>query len=79
MINKKKEHVKFYESNLNKIIKSDKILFTNETKIDITPFSNDSIRLSLENKEKLKSGKEESYKLLNKLEKKFESSKKISG
>ena len=40
----------------------------------MAPFINDSIRLSRENQEKLKSGDEEVFKLINKPEKKFEKS-----
>ena len=40
----------------------------------MAPFLNDSIRLSKENQEKLKSGEEEAFKLINKPEKKFEKS-----
>ena len=43
----KKERVKFCESILNKRIKGEQIFFTDETKIDMTPFLNDSIRLIL--------------------------------
>ena len=55
-------------------IKGEQIFFTDETKIDMAPFLNDSIRLSKENQEKLKSGDEEAFKLVNKPEKKFEKS-----
>lgn len=75
----KKERVKFCESILNKRIKGEQIFFTDETKIDMAPFLNDSIRLSLENQKKLKSGNEDAYKLVNKQEKKFEKSIMIAG
>ena len=75
----KKERVKFCESVLNKRIKGEHIFFTDETKIDMAPFLNDSIRLSLENQKKLKSGNEDAYKLMNKPEKKFERSIMIAG
>ena len=75
----KKERVKFCENILNKRIKGEQIFFTDETKIDMAPFLNDSIRLSLENQKKLKSGNEDAYKLMNKPEKKFEKSIMISG
>ena len=70
----KKERLKFCEDILDKKIKGDQIFFTDETKIDMAPFINDSIRLSRENQEKLKSGDEEVFKLINKPEKKFEKS-----
>ena len=66
----KKERVKFCEA----ILEGDQIFFIKETKIDMAPFINDSIRLSRENQEKLKSGDEEVFKLINKPEKKFEKS-----
>ena len=67
----KKERVKFCENILNKKIKGEHIFFTDETKIDMAPFLNDSIRLSLENQRKLKNGEEEAFKLVNKPEKKI--------
>ena len=70
----KKERIKFCESILKRKIKGEQIFFTDETKIDMAPFLNDSIRLSKENQEKLKSGEEEAFKLINKPEKKFEKS-----
>ena len=65
----KKERVKFCENILNRRIRGDQILFTDETKIDLTPFLNDSIRLSIKNQEKLKQGDEEAFKLVNKAQK----------
>ena len=70
----KKDIVKFCESILNRKIKGEQILFTDETKIDMAPFLNHSLRLSKKNQEKLKSGDEEAFKLVNKPEKKFEKS-----
>ena len=70
----KKKRVEFCESILKRKIKGEQILFTDETKIDMAPFLNDSIRLSKKNQEKLKSGDEEAFKLVNKPEKKFEKS-----
>ena len=75
----KKERVKFCENILNRRIRGDQILFTDETKIDLAPFLNDSIRLSIKNQEKLKQGDEEAFKLVNKAEKKFEKSIMIAG
>ena len=71
--------MKFCENILNKKIKGEHIFFTDETKIDMAPFLNDSIRLSLENQRKLKNGEEEAFKLVNKPEKKFEKSIMIAG
>ena len=67
----KKERIKFCENILNRKIRGDQIFFTDETKIDLAPFLNDSIRLSLNNQEKLKQGKEEAFQLINKPEKKI--------
>ena len=75
----KKERIKFCENILNRKIRGDQIFFTDETKIDLAPFLNDSIRLSLNNQEKLKQGKEEAFQLINKPEKKFEKSIMIAG
>ena len=50
----KKERVKSCENILNRRIKGAQILFTDETKIDLAPFLNDSIGLSIKNQEKLK-------------------------
>ena len=75
----KKEMVKFCEDILKKKIRGEHIFFTDETKIDMAPFLNDSIRLSLENQKKLKNGEEEAFKLINKPEKKFEKSIMIAG
>ena len=61
----KKERIKFCENILNRKIRGDQIFFTDETKIDLAPFLNDSIRLSLNNQEKLKQGKEEAFQLIN--------------
>ena len=75
----KKERVKFCENILEKRIRGEHIFFTDETKIDMAPFLNDSIRLSMENQKKLKMGEEEAFKLVNKPEKKFEKSIMIAG
>jgi len=61
---KKKERIKFCENIINKKIRGNQIFFTDETKIDLSPFLNDSIRLSLNNQEKLKQGKEEAFQLI---------------
>ena len=67
---KKKRKGKFCENILNRRIKGDQIFFTIETKIDLASFLNNSIRLSVKNQEKLKKGEEETFKLVNKTEKK---------
>ena len=56
------------------------IFFTDETKIDTAPnTSNESIRISSKVKNKLKSGDEEGYKLINRETKKFEPSIIVAG
>ena len=62
----KKKRIEFCESILKRKIKGEQILFTDETKMDMAPFLNDSIK---KNQEKLKSGDEEAFKLVNKPEK----------
>ena len=57
----KKERVKFYEKMLEMGITGKQIMFTDETQIKNDSFINDSIRLSPENKEKLKTGKKEAF------------------
>ena len=52
----------------------EQIIFTDETQIKTGSFVKDSIRLSKENQEKQKSGKIEVFNLINREEKKFESS-----
>ena len=54
-------------------------MFTDETKIKTGAFIKDSIRLSPENKEKLKTGKKEAFELINRAKKKFESSIMVAG
>ena len=57
----KKERIKFCENILNRKIRGDQIFFTDETKIDLAPFLNDSIRLSLNNQEKLNKEKKKHF------------------
>ena len=75
----KKERVEFCESMLEKDISGIQIMFTDETQIKTGSFIKDSIRLSPENKEKLKTGKKEAFELINRAEKKFESSIMVAG
>ena len=75
----KKERVKFCKWILDKKIKHDQIFFSDETKIDLSPFLNDSIRLSKKNQDKLKEGNAEAYELINRPQKKFEKSISIGG
>ena len=50
----KKERVKFCENILEKKIRTNTNFFTDETSFDMTPFLNDSIRLSIENQKNFK-------------------------
>ncbi len=68
---KKKQRVEYCQKILDKKIKSKDLFFTDETKIDCSPFINEKIRLSKENTEKLKKGDPEAYKLINKQSDKF--------
>ena len=67
-----KKRVDFCKKIIEKKIKGDNIFFTDETKIDMSPYTNDSIRLTNESKIKLKRGELEVYDLINRQEKKFE-------
>ena len=75
----KKKRLKFCKSIIAKNIKNDQIFFSDETKIDLSPFLNDSIRLSKENQDKLKKGDEAAHELINRPKKKFEKSISIGG
>ena len=75
----KSERVKFCEKILEMGISGQQIFFTDETQIKTGSFIKDSIRLSKENKEKLKNGKIEAYELINRDEKKYEPSIMIGG
>ena len=55
------------------------IFFTDECKIDLSPYTKDSIRLEPETKTKLKSGDLSVYNLINRQQKKFEKSLVIAG
>ena len=50
---------------MDKNIKYDQIFFSDETKIDLSPLLNDSIRLSKINKEKLKEENTGAFELIN--------------
>ena len=54
-------------------------MFTDETKIELGNYTNDSIRLSPKTREKLNNWEKEAYKLINRLEKKFEKSLMVPG
>ena len=54
-------------------------MFTDETKIDLSPFTRDSIRLTKENTKKLKNVRVDIYQLISRQERKFEPSIIIAG
>ena len=64
---------------LEKEIDGSQIFFTDETQIQTGAYIKDSIRLSKENQIKLKEGKKEAFDLINRQEKKYESSIMIAG
>ena len=65
----KKRRVEFCQKMLSKNIKGNQILFTDETVIDMGSYTHDSIRLSKENREKLRKGEKEAFDLINREEK----------
>ena len=69
----------FCKKMIGKNISGKNILFTDEAIIDMGCYTHDSIRLSDDNKIKLKKGDKEAFKLVNKEEKKFEPSILIAG
>ena len=75
----KMKRVEFCKKMIEKNISGKNILFTDEAIIDMGCYTHDSIRLSDENKIKLKKGDKEAFKLVNKEEKKFEPSILIAG
>jgi len=75
----KKKRIKFCKKIINKGLKGEEIMFTDETKIDMSPFLRDSIRLTSGTQNKLKKGDLSIYNLINREEKKFENSIMIAG
>ena len=61
----KEQRLKFCEEILNRGITWEQIFFSDETKIEMGSYVNDYIRLSEENKDKIKKGDEEAFKLIN--------------
>jgi len=64
---------------LNRGINYDQIMFTDECIIDLSAYTNDSIRLDPEMQEELKNGRKEVYNLINREKRKFEKSLMIAG
>ena len=75
----KDERLKFCKMMLEKGITGEQIFFTDETKIEMGSYINDHIRLSKENQEKLKTGDENVFQLINRPQKKYEFSIMIAG
>ena len=75
----KKQRIEFCEKMLDKGIKGGNIFFSDETKIDMGSYFNDYIRLTKENKEKLKKGSEEVFNIINRPQRKFEPSIMVAG
>ena len=74
-----KKRVKFCEDMISQNIGYNQIMFTDESKISLSSYTNDWIRLEPGMKEKLKKGEKEPYALINRQMKKFEISIMISG
>jgi len=74
-----KKRYKFCENILNKKLNSEEIMFTDETKINMSTYTNYYKRIVPEDQRKLKNGEKTVYKLLNRQEKKFEPSIIIEG
>lgn len=79
MSKRRKKRKKFCKWILNKKIKPDQIFFSDETKIDLSPFLIRSIRLSEKNQDKMKEGNAGTYELINRPQKKIEKSIRIGG
>ena len=54
---------------IEKGIKGDQIFFPDEKKIELEPNTNDSVRLSKKNQEKLKNGVQEAFDIINRSQK----------
>ena len=74
-----KKRIEFCQDMINKKINYDQIMFTDESKVTLSSYTNDWIRLEPEMKKKLKNGEKEPYELINRQIKKFELSVMISG
>ena len=70
----KKKRVKFCKKIIDKGLKGEEIMFSDEKKIDMSPFLRDSISLTSGTQNKLKEGDLSIYNLINREEKKFENS-----
>ena len=73
------ERLKFCKDILSRGLSIKDIMFTDETKIELGNYTNDSIRLSPKTREQLKNGEKEAYELINRPERKFEKSLMVAG
>ena len=73
------ERLNFCKNILSKGLSIKDIMFTDETKIELGNYTNDSIRLSPKTREKLRKGEKEAYELINRPERKFEKSLMVAG
>ena len=64
----KKQRVDFCKKIIERGLNGDQIMFTDETKIDLSPFLKDSIRLTKSTQNKLKEGDLDIYNLINREE-----------
>ena len=74
-----KKRIEFCQTILDKNINYDNVMFTDECKISLSPYTHDWIRLEPSMQEKLRKGEKEAYDLINRPIKKFEDSIMISG
>ena len=74
-----KKREEFCKMILERKINFDQIMFTDECIIDLSAYTNDSIRLTPQAKEQLKNGQKEVYELINRPTRKFEKSLMIAG
>ena len=75
----KQKRVDFCQDMLKKNISGEKIIFTDETRIEMGSYIHDSIRLSKETNQKLKEGQKDAFELINRPRRKYEPSIMISG
>ena len=73
------ERLKFCKDILSRGLSIKDIMFTDETKIELGNYTNDSIRLSPKTREQLKNGEKEANELINRPERKFEKSLMVAG
>ena len=75
----KKKRVDFCKKVIERGLSGNQIMFSDETKIDMSPFLRESIRLTKGTQNKLKEGNLSIYSLINREEKKFKYFAMIAG